>query len=209
VGATDGKAALPADGWAAEDVPWDPWTPGQAAERLAEVQVPWYVAGGWALDVFRGAPSREHEDLEIAIPAAGFPAIRAALDDLDFDVPHDGRLWPLTSENVDSSHQTWGRDRATGRYRIDVFREPHDGDTWICRRDESIRRPYDQLIQHSADGIPYLPPEIVLLFKGKASRPKDQDDFIGILPLLSAVQRGWLAGALERVHPGHRWLAEL
>ncbi len=28
---------------------------------------PWYVSGGWAIDAFLGAPTREHEDLEIGI----------------------------------------------------------------------------------------------------------------------------------------------
>src|SRR2546427_535915 len=28
---------------------------------------PWFVAGGWALDLFLGRETREHEDIEIAI----------------------------------------------------------------------------------------------------------------------------------------------
>ena len=38
------------------------------ADRLRGVTVPWYVAGGWALDLYRGVESREHEDLEIGVP---------------------------------------------------------------------------------------------------------------------------------------------
>ena len=73
-----------------------------------------------------------------------------------------------------ATHQTWLRDPATGNYLLDVFREPHDGDTWICRRDETIRLPYRDIIHHTQDGIPYLAPELVLLFKAKHARPKDQ-----------------------------------
>jgi hypothetical protein len=29
---------------------------------------------------------------------------------------------------------------------------------WICRRDETIRLPYAEIIRHTADGIPYLTP---------------------------------------------------
>ena len=61
------------------------------------------------------------------------------------------------------------------------MREPADGDTWICRRDERIRMPYDQVIERTADGIPYGRPEIVLLFKAKAARPKDVADFLAVL----------------------------
>jgi hypothetical protein len=30
---------------------------------------PWYVAAGWALELFTGDAAREHDDLEIAVPA--------------------------------------------------------------------------------------------------------------------------------------------
>jgi hypothetical protein len=90
-----------------------------------------------------------------------------------------------------------------------VFREPHDDGTWICRRDETIRRPYRDIIHHTSDGIPYLAPELVLLFKAKHARPKDQADFDGALPRMSPAQRQTLAGLLARVHPGHRWLTSL
>jgi len=64
-----------------DDAPWQPWSPAEVNGRLAGVEVPWAVAGGWALDLFRGETTRPHGDLEIAVPAAGFPVIRAALSD--------------------------------------------------------------------------------------------------------------------------------
>jgi hypothetical protein len=38
--------------------------------------------------------------------------------------------------------------------------------------------------------VPYLLPEIVLLFKAKHRRPKDRADFDGVLPLLDRACRG-------------------
>ena len=32
---------------------------------------------------------------------------------------------------------------------------------WICRRDETIRLPYRDIIHRTRDGIPYLAPELV------------------------------------------------
>jgi hypothetical protein len=189
--------------------PWRPWTPADLAPRLAGVTAPWCVAAGWALDLFRGETTREHEDLEIAVPAAGFPAIREALPELEWRAAGSGLLFPADGPAFDLTHQTWGRSISGGFYRLDVFREPHQGGTWICRRDASIRRPYDTLIARSADGIPYLMPEVVLLFKAKACRPKDLADFMGALPLLTAPSRAWLAQSLRLVHPGHAWLALL
>jgi hypothetical protein len=64
-------------------------------------------------------------------------------------------------------------ESATGRDRIDVFREPHVGDHWVCRRDASITLPYSELILRTSEGIPYAAPEVALLFKAKQLREKD------------------------------------
>ena len=47
------------------------------------------------------------------------------------------------------THQTWVREPATGKWRVDFFREPSDGDTWICRREPAIRLPYEQVIERT------------------------------------------------------------
>ena len=100
-----------------------------------------------------------------------------------FDGAGSGRIWEdATPDVLAAVHQTWLRDPATGNYLLDVFREPHDGDTWICRRDETIRLPYRDIIHRTRDGIPYLAPELVLLFKAKHARPKDQADFDATVP---------------------------
>jgi hypothetical protein len=77
---------------------------------------------------------------------------------------------------------------------------------WVCRRDPSLRRPVADAIEHTRDGIPYLAPEIVLLFKAKHVREKDQADLARALPLLEPERRRWLAAALRTVHPDHAWI---
>jgi uncharacterized protein CbrC (UPF0167 family) len=186
------------------------WTPGQVAQHLAGITAPWCVAAGWALDLFRGTQTREHGDIEIAVPAASFPEIRARFPGYAFDAVSSGRIWENAAPDVlAATHQTWLRDRATGSYLLDVFREPHDGETWICRHDETIRLAYDQIIHHTLDGIPYLAPELVLLFKAKHARPKDQADFDETIPHMTPAQRQTLAELLTRAHPGHHWQANL
>jgi hypothetical protein len=186
------------------------WTPSEIAHHLAGLGTPWCVAAGWALELFRGSQTREHGDIEIAIPSASFPEVRDRFPGYVFDAVSSGRMWENAMPDVlAATHQTWLRDPATGNYLFDVFREPHDGDTWICRRDETIRLPYSDIIYHTHDGIPYLAPEIVLLFKAKHARPKDLADFNEIVPHMTAAQRETLTDLLARAHPEHHWLADL
>jgi Aminoglycoside-2''-adenylyltransferase len=194
-----------------DDAAWAAWTPQEAALRLAGVEAPWAIAGGWAIDLFLGRERRAHEDLEIGVPAGRFGEIAGALGELEFHVVARGVAAPVAEarESMKTVHQTWGLDRAANVWRIDVFREPHDGDHWVARRDESIRLPYDELIEHTADGIPYERPEVVLLFKAKHSRPKDEADLAAVLPHLNVERRRLLARWIEQVHPGHFWLPDL
>lgn len=187
---------------------WRAWTPTEAAERLSSAAPCWYIAAGWALDLFVGGLGREHDDLEIAVPRARFVEIMRAFPGFEWDVVGDGHAWPFPEE-ADNHHQTWLREPTTGHYRLDVFREPHHGDHWLCRRDISITMPHNELILHTADGIPYLIPEVVLLFKAKAQRPKDETDFQHTLPMLDHSRRSRLSQWLSRVHPGHPWLKPL
>ena len=134
---------------------WDAWHPAEVARRLAGVDVPWCVIAGWSLDLYRGGQTREHEDLEIAVPERDFPAIREALSEFELYAILDGQAGPIDDATLAESHQTWVRD-AAGRWRLDVMREPWDGDTWVCRRDPAIRRPRSEVVAYTAgrDSVP-------------------------------------------------------
>lgn len=193
-----------------EDPPWDPWTPLEVADRLAGSALRWYVVAGWAIDLFLGVQTRDHEDIEIGVPEAEFPLVRAALDGFEFDVVGSGERWPIgNAAAVETHFQTWVREPTTGVYRLDVFRDPHDGATWLCRRDPSIRMPFDELVRRSAEGVPYMAPEVVLLFKAKHDRDKDRRDLKAVLPSLSDAQARWLKESLSHLHPGHPWITEV
>jgi hypothetical protein len=58
----------------------------------------------------------------------------------------------------------------------------------------------------TADGIPYVSPEIALLYKANAPEiERNAADFAVTVPLLVE----WLRHAIEKLYAGHPWLERL
>jgi len=58
--------------------------------------------------------------------------------------------------------------------------------------------------------VPCLRPDLQLLFKAKSARPKDDADFLHLLPGLSARERQTLWDWLDLTSPnGHPWMPAL
>lgn len=72
------------------------------------------------------------------------------------------------------------------------------------RRDRRISRVIDAF-GALRDGVPFVRPEIVLLFKSKAPRYKDSRDFARVAPLLEPPAREWLRAALRMAHAASPW----
>jgi hypothetical protein len=94
--------------------------------------------------------------------------------------------------------------------RIQVMLDEACAGDWVSRRDRRIRRPVASIGSVTADGIPYLAPEIQLLYKARTPRPKDDIDLTVTLPILTQPQRQWLSDALSLAYgPDHAWRARL
>jgi hypothetical protein len=87
-----------------------------------------------------------------------------------------------------------------------IFLNEGNGQFWQSRRHPGLSRPLEQTVLRSIDGIPYLAPEVQLLFKAKYHRPKDDHDFAVALELMNDEQRKWLYSALKQFHPTDPWL---
>ena len=63
--------------------------------------------------------------------------------------------------------------------------------------------------QLSDVGIPFLSPEVVLLYKAKNPTAVDQIDFENVCQVLKTEPRLWLKEAMGCCYPGHFWLGIL
>lgn len=58
---------------------WQPWQPHEVAELFSALTVPWWIAGGWAIDLYIGTQTREHDDIDVQILRRDQQAVRAIL----------------------------------------------------------------------------------------------------------------------------------
>jgi hypothetical protein len=193
---------------------WDPLSPAELARELAGFGRQWWVVGGWAIEAATGF-QREHEDTDISILACDVPALVAHLSGR-WHVWNNvgGVLHPLGDKCTDVEEprsQLWLRANAASPWVVDIPLTPdHDG-LWTNKRlpEYAHVAPVEDVTWVAADGIRYLNPEIVLLYKARLGRPKDDPDFEATLPVLAGDARLWLRNALKTILPDHPWLPRL
>ncbi|TKT74891.1 hypothetical protein [Aquamicrobium sp. LC103] len=190
---------------------WDAWHPSELATRLRKVSRPWCVVGGWALDLWHGRQTRDHDDLEFTILRGDLDIFRRVLGEMDFYTAGDGLVEYLPPSAVPPAgiFQIWCLDGKKRRWRVDMMIEPGTPGTWAYKREPTIVRPRAEMIDTTPDGVPYLKPAGVLLFKAKHRRAKDEIDFGNALPKLAGPERAWLKASLDVAHPDHDWARAL
>lgn len=190
---------------------WETVPPLRAADLLSSVRVPWWVAGGWALDLFLGADSRPHQDLDIGILRRDLQEVLGVFGAWEVFTAKDGALEPLKTGTRPPGdvHSLWCRPNATAPWMLELMLDESEDDMWLFRRAPEVRRPLSEIVRFSSLGVPYLVPEIQLLYKAKGLRERDAVDFHRTLPRLDVDQRDWLLRTLLRVHPRHEWVEAL
>ena len=191
---------------------WEPFDPAKVVEVMHGCDVPWWVAGGWALDLFLGSETRPHADLDIAMLRRDQAALRDHLKewDLRYATP-DHRLEPWQQGRLLKLplHAIWARRTPEAPWLCEFLLSDEAEGCWVFGGSPSVRLPLAEVGQPATSGLPILAPEIVLLFKADDPKPKDEADFEAVVPRLSPLRREWLANAIQHCHPGHRWIPRL
>src|SRR2546427_2590342 len=156
--------------------------PRRGAALMAGFSRPWYLAGGWALDVWLGRVTRPHDDVEIAILRDDQEEIRRHLDGWEFDkVAHEvggprRERWREGERLELSVHEIHARRRGGDPRELEILLNEADGGRWTFRRDPRVFRPMDEAGTVVA-GVPVLAPESVLPYKANAPRHRGEGDF--------------------------------
>jgi hypothetical protein len=194
----------------------------EVAEALGNLRAPFYFAGGWAIDLHLGRVTRDHHDIDVLVMRRDHLGLHKVLKQFSLKkiIPHpDGKL-PNRGRIIDWAsgdrlelpvHQinAYRADESEPAFQVMLAESSDNESEWIFRRNPEIRMPISRMGFHPLWGLPYLAPEIVLLFKAKHLEPRDRIDFDNAIPALSLDARRWLRDAIEKTHPGHEWLNAL
>jgi hypothetical protein len=192
----------------------------EVAQALGNLRAPFYFAGGWAIDLHLGRVTREHHDIDALVMRRDHLLLHKALKQFSLKkiIPHPDGMppnrgtileWPPGERLELPVHQVNAYRAGESEPAFQVMLAESRGSDWIFRRNPNVRMPISKMGFHPLWGLPYLSPEIVLLFKAKHLEARDQVDFDHAIPALSADARRWLRDAIEKTHPGHEWLKVL
>ena len=93
--------------------------------------------------------------------------------------------------------------------RLEVLLNESNDKEWIFRRDKRITKPLSELYLTLNSGFKFLRPEVVLLYKSKNPRAKDEQDFQAAVNYLDFESKEWFSKALSICYPEHHWQKRL
>jgi GNAT superfamily N-acetyltransferase len=184
--------------------PWKPLDLQSVVEVFSSAPFRWWISGGHALELHLGRTWRGHEDTDVGVARQDLGAVHTHLAGWDVHVAAAGELTPWRGESLTADrHQNnvWCRTAPGGPWVLDLTIGEGTDETWIFRRDPTLKVPWDLAVLRTPDGIPYLAPELQLLFKSKAPRAKDDIDAAQVIPALDDVRCRLLANHLAAEHP--------
>jgi len=165
------------------------------------------VTGGRALELHLGRSWRGHDDTDLSFCRTQAAEVRKLLASWDIQVAAAGELTPWDGSTLSAdTHQNnlWCRRQPGEPWCLDLTVSDGDDADWSFRRDPTLRVPWAVAVLKTRDGVPYLSPELQLLFKARDPRPKDHEDAAEVIPVLDLDQATLLRRRLPADHP---WLA--
>ncbi len=194
---------------------WKPLTVTEIQKIFSRIPVQWWIAGGWALDLYLDRVTRQHDDIDVIILRSEHLLLQKYLvSEWESHKAFKGKLihWNL-NEKLDSHFDNiWIKKKGESTWAFQVMIVDSEDDYWIYKRNGTIRRKLKEIELETSAGVPYIRPEIELLYKGGISliRAKDFLDLENVMPMLDDTSREWLRDSLTIQYPnGHPWIERI
>lgn len=171
---------------------WQPLTVSELVTTMNGYTGHWWLAGGYALDLYLGKTTRKHADIDIVIPRNEQQKLKEFLSNWQLYVAH-GDLIPWKEQPFlePPKNDIWAMRDNWFRFQI-MFLDVEAGQ-WIFKRDQRKQGPLSEF-GIEIEGIPVIKPEIQLLYKFHLTTPREKDrlDWDHTYPELSIQARAWL-----------------
>jgi hypothetical protein len=186
-----------------------PIAPHDIAEELKNVSFSWWICGGWALELFTGHEIREHHDMDLAIFRKDQQMLREQLPDWEFKIALNGVLHEWGEGEMDKNlHALWARKKGQDKWVTEFLLNEADEINWIFRKNSKITFPLNE-IGIKREKIPFLIPEIPLLFKSAHCGDKDELDFKHCIEKMNEVQKERLRKWISEFKPDCEWITKI
>ncbi len=205
-----------------------------ANDFINKVNVQWAICGGFALDLFLEKEIRTHSDIDICVFEKDREKIFQYMLQKAWNVYEfrgQGKLRPLNAASISERgrnlmcingscdfvrlfpceeenflyHEFIHSGIKEFNYLEFLFNEAEDK-YFMFDGKKGVARELEKAILYNS-GIPFLAPEIVLLYKSSRSdNPEYQYDFEQTYEHMNAEQQNWFSHNLEILYPnGHKW----
>ena len=205
---------------------------------LQNVDFDWLICGGFAIDLFCGEKTRNHIDIDVCVFWENRDGIIEYMSDLDWTIYEacgGGLVHQITdlsqqkyiksnifcvNDSNKSFHVTPAGDNMfrceiepTEQVELDYIEFLFNKRNKYCflySRNENVKRELARAVLFF-NTIPYLAPEIVLLYKSTEPKRDDyEQDFAMAMVKMCDDSKTWLVNSLEVCYPdGHDWLNRL
>jgi hypothetical protein len=169
-------------------VSWEPLSLEGARSLFRDAPFRWWISGGQALELHLHRQWRDHHDLDIGVLRNQVDAVSRWLEE-----------WDLVPAGVNN---LWARRAVKEPFQFDLTIGEGNESEWFFRRNPTVARPWPSAVLFTSDGLPYLAPELQLLFKGRDPRPQDDHDAREVIPALTIEERNFL---FEHIADNHPW----
>lgn len=180
---------------------WQPISIDELKATFKSADKPYWITGGWAIDLFLQKQTRTHEDLDVSIARDDQSIFQKLLCSWDLrasDPPGSGNLrkWEPSEILCPPIHNVWCRKEENGPWNLELMLCTFENGMWVYRRNSKIKGPLESFGWKQADGTLVIAPEIQLLYKSRGIRTKDTQDFENCLAIFNREKKEWLYNAL-------------
>jgi hypothetical protein len=182
--------------------PWQPLSVGDVCAAMSLFPARWWFTGGMALELHVGHSWRTHDDVDVGICRQDVRSLPLLPPTWKLHVAAAGELRPWDGAALDPArheNNMWVRENEL--WVLDVTIGEGDDNMWTYRCDPRLCLDWDRVVLHTSNEVPYLAPELQLLFKSDAVRAKDQHDAEVVIPMLGSAAQELLLSWLPVGHP--------